>query len=210
MKCTKFTVKSHEERSLVGYSPGARNRVRHDWTHLNNNKREPEQRATLDFDLHSSWKAHTNTHVTMSPCRTIIQHNHGLKLFTFQALKSCWTILMQTTLFSRYVGVVCVCVCVLVIRLCPTFSDAMDWSLPGSSVHGRSPGKNTGVGCHSLLQGSFPTQGSNPGLSRCRQILYHLSHQGSPMLGLHTLLIKIMLPAVTNSFLCNSSNMIEV
>ena len=97
---------------MVGYSPGARNRVRHDWTHLNNYKWEPEQRATLDFDLHSSWKAHTNTHVTMSPCRTIIQHNHGLKLLTFQALKSCWTILMQTTLFSRYVGAVCVCVCV--------------------------------------------------------------------------------------------------
>ena len=56
----------------------------------------------------------------------------------------------------------------------------MDYSLPGSSVHGDSPGKNTGVGCPALLQGIFPTQGSNPGLPRCRQILYHLSHQGSP------------------------------
>ena len=43
-----------------------------------------------------------------------------------------------------------------------------------------SQGKNTGVGCHSLLQGIFPTQGSNPGLPHCRWILYHLSHQGSP------------------------------
>ena len=34
--------------------------------------------------------------------------------------------------------------------------------------------------CHALLQGIFPTQGSNPGLPHCRQILYHLSHQGSP------------------------------
>ena len=56
----------------------------------------------------------------------------------------------------------------------------MDLSLPGSSVHGDSPGKNTGVGCHALLQGIFPTQGLNPGLPHCRQILYHLSHQGSP------------------------------
>ena len=40
-----------------------------------------------------------------------------------------------------------------------------------------SPGKNTGVGSHSLLQGIFPTQGSNLGLPCCRQILYHLSHQ---------------------------------
>ena len=41
-------------------------------------------------------------------------------------------------------------------------------------------GKSTGVGCHFLLQGIFPTQGSNPGLSHYRQTLYHLSHQGSP------------------------------
>ena len=51
---------------------------------------------------------------------------------------------------------------------------------PGSSVHGDSPGKNTGVGCHALLQGIFPTQGSNPSLPHCRQILHHLSHQWSP------------------------------
>ena len=43
-----------------------------------------------------------------------------------------------------------------------------------------SPGKNTGVGCRALLQGIFPTQGSNPGLSHCRWILYRLSHQWSP------------------------------
>ena len=42
-----------------------------------------------------------------------------------------------------------------------------------------SPGKNTSVGSHSLLQGLFPTQGSNPGLLHCRKVLYHLSHQGS-------------------------------
>ena len=41
------------------------------------------------------------------------------------------------------------------------------------------PGKSTGVGCHFLLQGIFPTQGSNPGLLHCRQTLYLLSHQGS-------------------------------
>ena len=43
-----------------------------------------------------------------------------------------------------------------------------------------SPGKNTGVGCHALLQGIFPTQGLNPSLLLCRWILYHLSHQGRP------------------------------
>ena len=43
-----------------------------------------------------------------------------------------------------------------------------------------SPGQNTGVGSLSLLQGIFPTHGSNPGLPHCRQILHQLSHKGSP------------------------------
>ena len=43
-----------------------------------------------------------------------------------------------------------------------------------------SPGQNTGVGSLSLLQGIFPTQGSNPGLPHCKWILYQLSHKGSP------------------------------
>ena len=43
-----------------------------------------------------------------------------------------------------------------------------------------SPGKNTRVGSHSLLQGIFQTQGLNSGPLHCRQFLYHLSHQGSP------------------------------
>ena len=54
-----------------------------------------------------------------------------------------------------------------------------DCSPPGSSVH--FPGKNTGVGCHSLLQGIFLTQGLHMGLLHCRQILYYLNHQGSPL-----------------------------
>ena len=63
---------------------------------------------------------------------------------------------------------------------CPTLCDPMDCSLPGSSVHGDSPGKNTGVGCHSFLQGILLTQRLNPGLLHYRQILYCLSHQGRP------------------------------
>jgi len=43
------------------------------------------------------------------------------------------------------------------------------------------PGQNTGVGSIFLLQGIFPTQGSNSGLPHCRRILYQLSHKGSPM-----------------------------
>ena len=70
--------------------------------------------------------------------------------------------------------------CVLVTQLCPTLWDPMGCGPPGYSVHGDSPDKNTGVGCRALFQGIFPTQGSNPGLPHCRQILNHLSHQGNP------------------------------
>ena len=45
-----------------------------------------------------------------------------------------------------------------------------------------SPGQNTGVGSHSLLQGIFSTQGSNPDVLYWRQILYQLSHKGSPII----------------------------
>ena len=57
----------------------------------------------------------------------------------------------------------------------------MDYSSQGSSVHGNSPGKNTGVGCDALLQGIFLNQELNWGLLHCRQILFQLSYQGSPV-----------------------------
>ena len=66
-----------------------------------------------------------------------------------------------------------------VSQSCPTLCDPMDCSLPGSSIHGIFPGKSSGVGCYFLPQGLFPIQGSNLGLSYCRQTLYSLSHWGS-------------------------------
>ena len=59
---------------------------------------------------------------------------------------------------------------------CPALCNPMDCSLLGSSIHGIFPSKSTGVGCHFLLQGIFPNQGSNPGLPYCRQTPYCLSH----------------------------------
>ena len=72
-----------------------------------------------------------------------------------------------------------------VAQSCTTLCDPIDGSPPGSPIPRLShpwdsPGKNTGVGCHFLLQGNFPTQGLNPCLLHCRQTLYHLSHKGSP------------------------------
>ena len=77
-------------------------------------------------------------------------------------------------------------------QLCLTLWDSMDCSPPGSSVHGDSPGKNIGVGCHAFLQGIFPTQGWNPGLPHCREILYQLSHKGSPTCSRHLCLIHLV------------------
>ena len=61
-----------------------------------------------------------------------------------------------------------------VAQSCPTLCDPVDTRLlhPWDFL-----GKSTGVGCHFLLQGIFPTQGSNLGLLHCRQTLYRLSHQ---------------------------------
>ena len=59
--------------------------------------------------------------------------------------------------------ILCAVLC-LVVHLCPTLCDPMDCSQPGSSVYGDSPGKNTEMGCHALLQGIFPTRGWNPGI----------------------------------------------
>ena len=72
------------------------------------------------------------------------------------------------------------CMC-LVSHLSPTLCNLMNYSSPGSSVRGNSPGKNTGVNCHFLPQEIFPTQGSNPGLPHCRWILYYLNHQDRRM-----------------------------
>ena len=66
----------------------------------------------------------------------------------------------------------------LVAQLCLTLCHPMDCILPGSCPWD-FPGKNTGVGCHCLLQGIFVTQESNPGMLYYRQILYHLNHQRS-------------------------------
>ena len=76
--------------------------------------------------------------------------------------------------------------------------DPMDCSLLGSSVHG----KNTGVGCHALLQGIFTTQGSNPlvqlQLLHCRQILHHSATREACLV-----LRSYAKPVLSNLFFCH-------
>ena len=98
---------------------------------------------------------------------------------------------------QKWEGIEMVSCCCSVTQSCPTLCYLMDCSMFSSvqfscsvmsnslQPHGlyspwNSPDQNTGVGSCSLLQEIFPTQGSNPGLTHCRQILYPLSNKGSP------------------------------
>ena len=92
-----------------------------------------------------------------------------------------WVLYTSTTweapILTQYPTVV---VC-WVAQLCPTLCNPSDCSSPGFSIHGDSPANNTGVACHTLLQGIFLTLESNQGLLYCRQIVNQLSYQGSPL-----------------------------
>ena len=70
----------------------------------------------------------------------------------------------------------------LVAQSHPTLETPWTVPLQAPKSVGFTPGKNTGMGCHFLLQGIFLKQGSNSGLLHCRQILYYLSHQRRPMI----------------------------
>ena len=95
----------------------------------------------------------------------------------------------------------------LVTQSCPILCDPMHCSLPGASVLGAPHGQNTGVGCHSLLQGIFLTEGLNPGLLYCRWMLYQLSYEGSHICISSLSLITIVLGAIPipvfNQFSCS-------
>ena len=80
-----------------------------------------------------------------------------------------WKTQIKTTSFCCCSGV----------KSCLTLCDPMDCSLPGASVYGVFPGKNTGVGCHFLLQGVFPDQRSNLHLLHLQMYSLPLSHLGS-------------------------------
>ena len=86
--------------------------------------------------------------------------------------------LFHVSLIIKHVSIVC---SVLVSHLCPTLCDPRDYSLPGSSVHGILQARILDWVAVPFSRGIFPTQGSNLGLLHYRQILYHLSHQGSPL-----------------------------
>ena len=73
----------------------------------------------------------------------------------------------------------CVGVCVLVAQLCPALCEHMDCSPPGSSVHGILQARVLEWVAISSSRGTFPIQGSKPGLSHFKSILYHLTTRES-------------------------------
>ena len=117
-------------------------------------------------------------------------HRQVLSSFTSLEL-SCFKISCKRIHSVCYL---CVCVCMLFLSaqffFFFFFSEVKSLSCVGlfatpwtvAYQAALSLGKNTGVGCHFLLQGIFPTQGLKPGLPHCRQMLYPLSHQGNPVL----------------------------
>ena len=96
-----------------------------------------------------------------------VEDLQGQKCFGRFLPLPCLTLKIQPVLGSREIAGgggfrgVRACVHARSLQSHLTLCDPMDGSPPGSSVHGDSPGKNTGVGCHFLFQGIFPTQGSN-------------------------------------------------
>ena len=79
--------------------------------------------------------------------------------------------------FSHYGKQYVLC---LAAQSCLILCDHMDCSPPGSSVHEDSPGKNTGMGCHALLQGIFPTQGPNSGLPTAGRLFTEWASREAP------------------------------
>ena len=126
---------------------------------------------------------------------TQVSHVEG-RFFTVWAIREAHKVRWKQVYLERYTfhrqKAVCVrkweelwnvgclvfmCVCVCVSR--SVMSDSL-WPSWGVRLFcpWEFPGQNTGVGCHFLLQGVLPTQGSNRDLLHCRWILYHLNHQG--------------------------------
>ena len=86
--------------------------------------------------------------------------------------------------------------------MCPTLCDPMDCSLPGSSIHGIFQARVPERVRHRI----FPTQGSNPGLPHCRQMLCHLSHKGSPIITINEVKKVKVLVFRLHQTLCDPMN----
>ena len=101
----------------------------------------------------------------------------------------------MTTVLTSLRGISCLSCSVLVPQSCPTLCNPMYFIPPDSSVHGDSPGKNTGVGCHALLQEIFQTQVSSVQLLSCVRLFvtpWTIARQASLSITNSWSLLKLM------------------
>ena len=105
-----------------------------------------------------AWFSHIS--IYLSIYLSIYTHiSTHLSIYLYTCMQVCHVINTQTIINKWKL---LKCMHAKSLQLCQILCNPIDWSLPSSSVHGDSPGKNTGVGCHALLQGIFLTQESNP------------------------------------------------
>ena len=138
--------------------------------------------VTKSQSWHSNWTATTNvlilgqwkSNCSLALLKSAIWYWNAF-LNKYGYVIHHFNVLYFYFLLMTYYAILC-----LVSQSGLTLCNPVDCSPPGSCLHGDSPGKNTGVGCHDLFQGIFTTQGLKPSLLHCRQILYLLSHQISP------------------------------
>ena len=146
------------------------------------------QRASSQF---IAWPGHQSSAGFLWPMFLLLESHHPCHLYHWPSpchmpgvelslVETLYHSVLPRTFQSRNIVILSLRMLYWVTQSCPTLCDLMGCSLPGSSVHGDSPDKNIAVGCHALLQGIVPNQGSNPGLPHYRWILYCLSHQESP------------------------------
>ena len=139
-------------------------------------KKKKERKKKLTFNYHTTQQLYSGNH--LRKMKIYMYTNYYKQIWSEQFYFQLWKTEVSPYFFHRWIWLqtmydiytYCAEPC-LVTQLHPTLCHPMDCSPPGSSVLGDSPGKNTGVGCHALLQGIFPTQGSNPGLPHFRWIL---------------------------------------
>ena len=144
-----------------------------------NRAKEPKVRAPETFPLCLSSAGRQGLHTVPAgrgtgQCRSFSGVGHGISCLP-NCLCSHWSLTVSASAFCTHAFVHAQS-----LQLCSTLCNPMDYSLPGSS----SPDKNTGVGCHFLLQGIFLTQGSNP---RPLHLLHWpLAPPGKPFCLLHS------------------------
>ena len=111
---------------------------------------------------HTMLYTHSKLH-TQQGIRSPTRHSHWpVSSSSFISPPPPPPTLASVSFLSTLMNLLWLC-CGSVAKSCWTLCDPMDCSLSGPSVHGVFPGKDIRVGCHSLLQGIFPTQGSNSG-----------------------------------------------